>query len=83
VIFNNLFDLSGTIASWVVTAVLMAYVAFAYVNAFSGDYTKLGIAYRVLLYFTFVFLEVIILFFIAYGFVSNWKFGTISVSPFG
>ncbi|MFN8714307.1 MAG: DUF3667 domain-containing protein [Bacteroidota bacterium] len=82
-IFNNLFDLSGTIASWVVTAVLMAYVAFAYVNAFSGDYTKLGIAYRVLLYFTFVFLEVIILFFIAYGFVSNWKFGTISVSPFG
>jgi hypothetical protein len=82
-IFNNLFDLSGTIASWVVTAVLMAYVAFAYVNAFSGDYTKLGIAYRVLLYFTFIFLEVIILFFIAFGFVTNWKFGTISVSPFG
>ena len=82
-IFNNLFDLSGTIASWVVTAVLMAYVAFAYVNAFSGDYTKLGIAYRVLLYVTFVFLEVIILFFIAFGFVSNWKFGTINVSPFG
>jgi hypothetical protein len=81
--FVNYFNLSGTIASLFVTAILILYVCFAYVNAFSIIYTKPGIAIRILLFYALLCLEVLILFFIAYGFVSDWKFGTISVSPFG
>lgn len=75
--------ISGTVASLFITAILIFYVCFAYYNAFSGIYTKPGIALRIVLFYALLCLEIIFLFFIAYGFVTNWKFGSIQVAPFG
>lgn len=80
---NNFLKLSGTIASIVVTIILIAYVIFAYINAFGNDgYTKFGLLIRILLFFAMLFLEVYLLFLLLFGFVSDWKFGQINISPF-
>jgi hypothetical protein len=79
---NNFLNFSGTIASIVVTAIIIFYVAFGYVNAFKSDYSKLGMAYRIMLFFAMICIEILILFFILFGFASNWKFGEIKVSLF-
>jgi hypothetical protein len=79
---NNLFNFSGTIASLVVTAIIICYVGYGYVNAFNFDYSRFGITYRIVLFFVLLCLEILILFFIIFGFVSNWKFGEIKFTPF-
>lgn len=61
-------------------ALAIIYTIYGYYNAFSDDYSKLGMAYRVLLFFVFLSLEIFILFLIVFGFLTNWKFGDISLS---
>lgn len=82
-ILNEITHFSGTVLSWMVTAICFLYVAYGYFNAFSPDYSKLGFAYRILLFFAFLFLEVFILLFILVGFVTDWKYGEITIAPFG
>lgn len=73
--FSNIF-------SWTVTTLIILYVGYGYVNAFNKEYSKLGIAFRVLLFFLMLVFEILVLLFIAVGFVSNWKFGLITIDPF-
>lgn len=80
---NNLLGFSGDIASWVVTAVMLGYVGFAYVNAFGKDYPAWQVALRVILFFVLLSLEVLLLFLLVFGLVSDWHFGAVSITPFG
>ncbi len=90
--FGNLFfyfdfiirfsDTFATSMSWLVTALIILQIGFGYCNAFGSDYSKSGIAYRILLFFALICLEIAMLFIIVFGFVSNWKFGRVNISPF-
>lgn len=77
--FNPTFSF---IMSWLITTLIILHIAYGYVNAFSTTYSKLGIAYRIVLFFALICLEIYILFIIVFGFITNWKFGTVSLSPF-
>lgn len=73
---------SATI-SWSVTALIILHIGFGYYKTFDTDYSKLGISFRILAFFALICIEIMILFFIVFGFVTNWKFGIVNVSPFG
>lgn len=80
---NNFLNFSGTIASLVITIILILYICYGYFNAFSGDYSNWGITYRISLFFALLCLEVGVLFFLVFGYVSDWKFGEVRITPFG
>lgn len=82
-ILNEITHFSGTFLSWIVTVICFLYVGYGYFNAFSSDYSKLGFAWRILVFFALLFLEVFILLFILVGFVTDWKYGEITIAPFG
>ena len=78
--FNSTFT---SCISLLVTALIIIHVGFGYFNAFGNDYTKFGIAFRILLFFVLISFEIAILFMIVFGFITNWKFGQVNLSPFG
>jgi hypothetical protein len=80
--FSNIFNFNDTIASIVLTAIIISYVGYGYINAFSSDYSRLGIAYRLVLFFALICLETYISLLIVIGFVTNWQFGEVTISPF-
>ena len=73
----------GLVISLLMTALIIIYIGFGYFNAFSTEYTKLGIAYRIVLFYALICLEVFILTYILVGIYTHWKFGKIQFSPFG
>lgn len=75
--------LFSEIMSWIVTSLIILHVLYGYVNAFGNDYTKLGMSFRILLFYGLLFFEIIILFLIVLGFITDWKFGRVNLSPFG
>ena len=79
---NNYLNFSGTIASIVIIIIIIFYVIYAYCNAFGSDYSKVGMAYRIVLFFVFLYLEIMLLFLILFGLVSDWKFGKVTIAPF-
>jgi len=79
---NNFLNLNGTIASMVVTLILLVYVCYGYINAFGSDYAVWGMAWRLVLFFGLICAELYLLFLLIFGFVSDWKFGTVSLTPF-
>lgn len=82
-LFNLTFGLSDMNASIVVTVLIFTYVIYGYYNAFSADYSKLGIAYRILLYFALLYLELRILLYLLVGFITDWKMvEKVTLSPF-
>ena len=91
--FGNLFffldliipfsDKFATVISWIVTVLVIFHIIYGYYNAFGHDYSKSGIASRIFLFFALFCSELMILFLVVWGFISNWKFGYINVSPFG
>ncbi|MGV3696175.1 DUF3667 domain-containing protein [Flavobacterium sp.] len=78
--FNTTF---AVIMSWLVSLLIAFHIGFGYYNAFGSDYTKWGITYRIVLFYALFCLEVVILLVILVGFVTDWKFGQITLSPFG
>ncbi len=74
--------LKGTISIGT-TVIVLLYIGYGYINAFRNDYTKLGIAYRTLLFFILLLIEVFLLLLVTVGIVTNWKFGEIIITPFG
>jgi hypothetical protein len=84
--FNLVVELSdflkGTISIGT-TIIIFLYIAFGYINAFRNDYTKLGIVYRILLFFILLLAEIYLLLYITVGFLTNWEFGEITIAPFG
>ncbi|MBB4805409.1 uncharacterized membrane protein (DUF485 family) [Chryseobacterium defluvii] len=81
--FNHLVGLSNSVASFIATVGLFFYVGYGYYNAFNNDYSKLGISYRIVLFFMLLGLETIILTYILIGFMTHWKMGPVTLSPFG
>jgi len=79
---NTITQISGTVLSLIVTAVCFLYVAYGYFNAFGKEYSKFGFSYRMLLFFGFIFIELWILLLLVLGFVTNWKMGTVTLTPF-
>jgi uncharacterized membrane protein (GlpM family) len=77
--FNSTFN---SIMSWFVTTFIIFHSAYGFVNAFGADYSKLGIACRIILFYGLLFLEITILFLIVLGFITHWKFGTVNITPF-
>lgn len=80
--FNHLLGIPNGIASFVVTLLLIFYVGYGYYNAFSSDYSRLGIAYRIVLFYAVLCLEAYALFYILVGFMTDWKMGNIMFRPF-
>ncbi|MDD3773142.1 MAG: DUF3667 domain-containing protein [Weeksellaceae bacterium] len=83
--FDLLIEFNNTVADTIsisITTLIFLYIAYGYFNAFGDDYTKLGFSYRILLFFAFIFIEMMILLFITIGFITKWKFGEITISPF-
>lgn len=69
--------------SMLVTTLIILHVVYGYFNAFGDDYSKLGFAYRIVLFFGLFLLDIAILFYLAFGIITNWEFGTVNLSPFG
>lgn len=77
--FNKTFSF---IMSWFISILITLHIGYGYVNAFGNQYSKLGISWRIVLYYGLFCLELYILFLIVFGILSDWKFGRIQVSPF-
>ncbi len=73
----------NNILSSIVPVFMFLHILFGYYNAFGNDYSKWGITYRIILFIALICLEILILLFFLIGIVTHWKFGTISLSPFG
>lgn len=72
----------GVVISVLITTLIILYICYGYFNAFSTDYSKLGITFRIMLFFALLFLELLILTFILVGFVTHWEFGEVQITPF-
>ena len=84
--FDLTFEFSDAVANTIsisIITLIFLYIGYGYVNAFGNDYSKLGIAYRIVLFFAMIFLELFLLLFITFGFITNWKFGEMTITPFG
>jgi hypothetical protein len=75
--FNATFTI---VMQWIIPISIILNIGYGYFNAFAADYSKFGIAYRVVLFYALLSLEAVILFLIVFGFVSDWKFGTVNLS---
>lgn len=84
--FDLIIEFSNNFANGISLATVsltILYVGYGYYNAFGDGYSKLGIAFRIILFFAMLCLEILIAVFIKIGFSTNWKFGTFSLSLFG
>jgi len=73
----------GMVISLLTIALIILYIGYGYFNAFSTVYSRIGIAYRIVLFFALLCLEILILTWILIGFFTNWEFGEIQITPFG
>ncbi|RZJ33209.1 MAG: DUF3667 domain-containing protein [Flavobacterium sp.] len=80
---NQLFLVSYMLLSVLTGALVVFYIGYGYYNAFGTDYSKLGISYRLVLFFAFICLELLALLLVLIGIVTDWKFGQITIAPFG
>jgi hypothetical protein len=76
--FNDTFADMSSLLVVILIAILLLY---GYYNAFAADYSKFGITYRLILFLALIALEIVIMLYILIGFITDWKFGTISINP--
>ena len=76
-------DALATVINFATPSLVILYIVYGYFNAFGADYSRLGMTYRILLFFVLTSLEVFILLYVLIGFVTHWKFGEITLRPFG
>lgn len=84
--FDLIIEFSDRFANGIsltIVGLCILHIGHGYYNAFGDDYSRLGIAYRIILFFALLFLEILISLFIKIGLATNWKFGTFSMSLFG
>ncbi len=91
-LFGNLFfyldvlfpfgDTFSAVMSWVVMILITGHIGYGYFNAFGNDYTKFGIAYRIILFYVLICSEIMLLFLLVWGMLTHWEFGTVRVNPF-
>lgn len=77
--FNDL--VANTISISTVTLINL-YIGYGYFNAFNSDYSKLGILYRIVLFFGFILFEIVLLLYLLIGYATNWEFGEVILTPF-
>src|SRR5690606_6914738 len=83
-LLNRNIEISYDFLSIFIATLCVIYVGYGYFNAFNTVYNKWGISFRILLFFTLICIEIIILILTLIGFVTGWKLGTsITLSPFG
>jgi hypothetical protein len=75
-------QLNDMILSWLVTAIIVLYVGYGYFKTFRDKYSAFSLTYRILLFFALLCIEVTVLILVIFGFLTNWKFGKILLSPF-
>lgn len=63
--------------------VALLYIGYGYYNAFASDYSRFGIAYRILLFFILMCFEAYLLLLLFVGIATDWEFGAITITPFG
>jgi hypothetical protein len=64
-------------------AAVVLQIAYAYYNAFNTFYSKIGISYRIMLFFGLFLLELYGLLYLLVGLITGWNFsGTIRLNPF-
>lgn len=80
--FNHLLGIDNGVASFVATLLIFGYIAFGYYNAFSANYTKLGITYRIGLFFSLLLLETVSMLYVLIGVITDWKMGQVTIAPF-
>ncbi len=80
--FNLIMQLNTMVLSMIVTAIIVFYIGNGYVKTFGSDYPKLGITYRIVLFFAFFCIEIVLLGLVLTGIVTDWKFGAITIAPF-
>ena len=68
--------------SIIITALIFLHVGYGYINAFGANYSKLGVMYRIVLFFALFCLEILIMLIILIGIATHWKFGEVTISPF-
>lgn len=73
----------GDAASIVTVIAHLAYLVYAYWNAFAAEYTAWGMIGRILLFLSLICVEAIGLFILTFGFISDWKFGEVTLKLFG
>lgn len=91
-LFGNLFfyldvlfpfgDTFSAVMSWVVMILITGHIGYGYYNAFGNDYTKFGIAYRIVLFYALICIEILVLFLMVWGLLTHWEFGVVRVNPF-
>jgi hypothetical protein len=72
----------GVIINYLTISLIFFLMGYGYYNAFRNEYSKWGMTYRILLFFVMLSIEICILIFILIGIVTNWKMGTVRISPF-
>lgn len=83
--FELIVPFNGTFSwmiSWTVTILITLQIARGYWNAFRTDYSRLGISLRILAFYALFALELFIIFLAIYGYVTDWKFTAVRLSPF-
>lgn len=70
------------VMSYLITVLVTLHIGYGYFNAFGKDYSRWGISYRILLFYLLLVLEIMLLFMIVFGFITDWRFGRIRISPF-
>lgn len=80
---NRLVHFSYMVLSILVAIAINIYVIYGYYNAFARDYTKLGMAYRMLLFYVLICIEIMLVGLVLIGIVTDWKFGLVNIAPFG
>lgn len=80
-----IWEFKGTFAAvygWIFPTLILLHIIHGYCNAFIRDYTKLGMSYRMALFFIMLCLEAYLLLLIAVGFVTDWQFYKVNIVSF-
>jgi hypothetical protein len=76
-------DILANLIDFGTPSIVVLYIIYGYANAFGSDYSNLGTAYRILLFFVMFCIESWMLLILLVGFATDWKFGPVTITPFG
>lgn len=71
-------DSISEVAEIVFSLLILIYTVYSYYMAFRSDYLIWGFSWRIVLFLAFIIIELFLFFVLLFGFVTHWKFGSIS-----
>lgn len=69
-------EILANIYGWTIPLLVVLYIVYGYVNAFGSDYSKFGVSHRMVLFFLLFCVEIVLMFYVIVGLITNWKYGT-------